>query len=125
MAAMDRDEYGNMARMLGFTQVCMWPGAVVGLDKVADLEKFFMDEFGVRIQYLEEIDTYPDEDQYGRAVEGTGGRNDLFFAIHDDDIVKNGFAIRRLQYGIRWIEDVYGNGQGHLYAPRVTQYKSW
>jgi hypothetical protein len=51
-------------------------------------------EFGTRIQFLEEIETSPDR-QGAKIVEGTGGRHDLFFAVHDKDL--GNFAIPRLQ----------------------------
>ena len=101
-----------------FTQVCVWPATVVGKTKkkIKEFEDWGISEFGVRFQYLEEILTNRDES-------GPGGRNDLFFAVHSEDVGK--FAIPRLSYGIRWIEDVYGNRQGHLYPDRVAEYKSW
>ena len=107
----------------GFSQVCVWPGTVAGADKIDEFEKFIAEEFdGVRVQYLEEIETYPSV-KNGKIVEGTGGRSDLFFAVHSDDIGK--FAVPRLEVGIRWIEDVYGNGGGDLYPERVAEYKTW
>ena len=47
---------------------------------------FMKDELNVRIIYLEEILTKPDRDEGGFEVPGTGGRNDLIFAIHRDDL---------------------------------------
>lgn len=36
------------------------------------------------------------------------------FYVHDDDIGR--FAVKRLLYGIRWWEDVLGNGNGYQYS---------
>lgn len=104
----------------GFAQVCVWPGTVVGSSEIEKFEKFMLDEFGVRVQYLEEITTKPNSNE-----SNTGGRNDLFFAIHADDVGK--FAIPRLQAGIRWIEDVLapGNYRHQIYPARVFEYKTW
>ena len=106
----------------GFTQVCVWQGAVVGEDKIQDFENYMQKEFGVEVQYLEELNTKPNK-LNGKSVPGTGGRTDLFFAVKSTDI--NKFALPRLKAGIRWIEDVYGNGGGILYPARVKGYRSW
>jgi hypothetical protein len=82
-----------------------------------------MEIFGVRVQYLEEIETKPDLDENRQQIEDTGGRNDVFFAVHSDDLSK--FAIPRLSVGIRWLEDVYLNGNGSLYDDRVAEYMCW
>lgn len=108
---------------MSFSQVVVWPGTLVGKDQVADFEKFMMDEFGVRASYIEEVLTAPDRDRNGYPVEDTGGRNDLFFYVHSDDIPK--FSVARLGYGMRWIEDVYSNGGGNLYPERIAEYRSW
>lgn len=105
-----------------FRQVCVWPGTVVGLDRVSDFEQWALETFGARVQYLEEVKTAPDFEN-GYPVEDTGGRNDLLFAVHNDDVMK--FAVPRLAYGMRWLEDVYGNHQGSLYPERVSQYQCW
>jgi hypothetical protein len=106
--------------MKKFNQLCVWPGTIVGKDQIKDFEKFFKDEMGTRVKYVEEIETLPTPDE-----EGTGGRNDVFFYVHDEDIDK--FAIPRLSMGIRWWEDVLGNGNGVLYPQEVlTKYpKTW
>lgn len=109
-----------------FTQVCVWPGTVVGAEKLVEFIDGMFEYFNTRVQYLEEIKTNPDLDTFGNKVEDTGGRNDLFFAVHQDDVLK--FATpRRLSVGIRWVEDVMSesNQSSHLYPKRVKDYCSW
>jgi hypothetical protein len=103
-----------------FNQLCVWPGTLVGKDQVKDFEKFMLEDVGARVKYETEIETLPTD-----GVPETGGRNDLFFFIHDDDIMK--FSVPRLSMGIRWWEDVLGNGGGVLYKEEVlTKYpKTW
>jgi hypothetical protein len=120
----------NVERKPGYTQVCVWEGANVGLDKVAEFEEVVLLKEGARVQYLEEITTYPlyfEDDEYDGRVsyEGDMQRTDLFFAVHDDDI--NTFATRRLMMGVRWIEDVYWdmNYQRGDYPCRVKEYCTW
>ena len=103
-----------------FNQLCVWSGTIVGVDQIKDFEKFMLDDIGVRVKYETEIKTLPTDGE-----PDTGGRNDLFFYIHDDDIMK--FAVPRLSMGIRWWEDVLSNGGGVLYKQEVlTKYpKTW
>lgn len=116
----------NIERYTNYTQVCVWPATTVGDDKVeqAEFEKWFLERFSTRIQYLEEIKTKPDLKD-GKPIEGTGGRSDIFFAVHKDDVGK--FAIPRLQLEIRWIEDVLAKCNYHqeIYPERVYKYKCW
>ena len=109
----------NIPRNEKFTQVCVWPGTLVD-GKIEEFEEFMFKEFGSRVQYLEEIKTLPD-----KGVDGTGDRNDLFFAVHEEDVGK--FAIPRLQMGIRWIEDVLakGNYTNKIYPKRVFIFTPW
>ena len=104
-----------------FNQLCVWPGTVVGKDEITALETFFKDEMGVTIKYETEVKTLPDTP----GCTETGGRNDVFFYIADDDIMK--FAVPRLSMGIRWYEDVLGNGGGKLYPTEVLEKyeKTW
>lgn len=106
--------------MENFSQVCVWEGTLVGKEEVENFEKWLQDEFGVRGKYCEEVETLPTPNE-----EGTGGRNDLFFRVHDEDIQK--FAVPRLVVGIRWWEDVLGNGNGVLYPQEVLDRypKTW
>jgi hypothetical protein len=109
-------------RKEGFHQVCVWPGVVLNDKTPADFEAFILTELGTRVQYLEEIKTNPDTDRFNNDVPGTGGRNDIFFAVHNDDVMK--FAVPRLEYGIRWLEDAIAkiNGGSKLYPSRVKKY---
>ena len=111
-------------RLPNYTQVCVFPGLLVDENKIQeDFIDQFKEVFDTRVQYLETILTKPDLDD----PENTGGRSDVFFAVHQDDIGK--FAVRRLQYGIRWIEDAMSNVNGYhlnpLYPEYVEGYKSW
>ena len=69
----------------------------------------------VRVKYKTEVLTNPDLDENGNEVPETGGRNDLFFYIHDDDIGK--FAVPRLSMCIRWYEDVVSYNDGAYLYP--------
>ena len=91
-----------------FNQVCVWEAIIVGEEQINEFEEFFKKELNCRVKYIEEVKTLPTP---GKAK--TGGRNDVFFYIHDDDIGK--FSIARLSLGIRWWEDVLGNGNMRLY----------
>ena len=106
--------------MENFKQLCVWQGTVLGDSTPADLEKFFLDEMGVRVKYHTEVETLPDVDEDSNPVPDTGGRNDLFFYVHDEDVMK--FAVPRLQMGIRWWEDVVGyNKNAHLYTQEFLE----
>jgi len=115
----------NVARKEGYSQVCVWPGTIVGKGEEKKMEEFFKDELNVRVQFLEVIETGPDQDEAGNPVEDTGGRQDVFLAVHEEDV--QSFAIPRLQFGIRWIEDVLANGnyRDKIYPARVFDYKTW
>lgn len=84
-----------------YNQLCVWPGCVVGkVKKQNEFVAFMKDEFDVRVKYAEEFKTMPSNGE-------EGGRNELLFYIHDNDIQK--FAIKRLMYGISWWEDAKRN----------------
>jgi len=114
-----------------YSQVCVWPSCIIVQDEkqkeeaIENFEKLMLDKLDTRVQYLEEIKTKPDTDSFGNPVKDTGGRNDVFFAVHNDDIGK--FAIPRLSIGIRWIEDVLAvdNYRIHIYPDHVYNYVSW
>lgn len=106
-----------------YSQVCIWPACYTD-GKVQEFIDLMKKEFDIRIQYLEEITTGPDIEN-GKPVPETGGRIDLFFAVHNDDVGK--FSIPRFTVGIRWIEDVLakGNYRSPIYPKRVFDYCCW
>jgi len=99
--------------MEGYKQLCVWQGTVVEDDSDISRQSEFVDwmseEFGVRVIYESEQKTNPNSND-----SNTGGRNDLFFYVHDEDVAK--FAIPRLKMGIRWWEDIFFNEQEYLYS---------
>jgi len=120
----------NIKRKENYNQVCVWPGCIVYKDgnveeKIKEFENFMFQEFGARVQFLEQVVTLPDTDNSGCAVPGTGGRIDIFFAVHCDDVGK--FSLSRLKAGIRWIEDVLskGNYTSSIYPKRIGEYVTW
>lgn len=123
---MENTELNETIRKEGFTQVIVWPGTLVGIDKIKEFEDWFKTEFKFDCQYLEEIKTFPDRDNNGNLIENTGNRNDLIFAVNPKEM-STIFCIDRLQYGMRWIEDVLGswNDSQHLYPERMKLYKTW
>ena len=105
-------------------QLVVCRGTIVGEDKKHDFTDW-MKEQGFTVEYQEEFKTLPDVVD-GKAVEGTGGRNDLLFSI-EDNLEK--FAIWRLQFNgeMSWWEDYLDNG-GNLIAPNsiLEKYeRSW
>lgn len=106
----------------GFKQVCVWPAVLID-GKIEEFVQFFVDNFGVTIQYLEEFVTPQSTGFDGRLLEGTGGRNDVLFAVKNEDVHK--FAVPRLGYGIKWIEDALANDNECLYPARFAGYKCW
>ena len=101
-----------------FNQLCVWAGVTVGKENIKDFEDHFKVNFNFRVKYAEEVKTKPDIKD-GKVVDGTGGRNDIFFYIHNDDI--NKFAVQRFRLGhIRWWEDVVSyNDNSHLYTQKI------
>ena len=93
-------------------QLVVWPGTVVGQEKIIEFEEF-MSEEGFKVKYADEFETQPDET-------GPGGRNDLLFYVDKKDIGR--FSLWRLQHGMRWWEDYLDNG-GVWLAPESIQDK--
>lgn len=123
--AMEEVDTIIVERKPDFSQVCLWPGCLVGEKQIKAFEAFFKEQ-GFRVQYLEEVLTYPDLDAGFLPVPNTGGRNDVIFAIHSEDIPK--FAVWRFTAGIRWIEDVLArhNHSCHMYdCDRLERYMTW
>lgn len=96
----------------------LWPGTPV---READLygpesiHDFFKKSFDIEVTPVGCVTTLPDVDGAGENIEGTGGRQDFFFFVKVSDVPK--FAIKRLQFGMRWWSDVYFNGGEDIYPP--------
>ena len=104
--------------MSDFNQKVIWCGTVVGEDKVREFVAWIKDEFDCRAEYVCEYETLADLEP------GSGGRNDLMFAIHNDDVAK--FAVPRLQFEMRWWEDCLDNF-GKIIPPSIktAHPRSW
>lgn len=96
--------------MSDFKQLAVWRGTLLDRkesdefsspETVKDFEDFFKEDAGVRVKYYKEILTLPD------SSENSGGRNDVLFYVHNDDI--NRFTGWRLQHGMSWLEDYIDN----------------
>ena len=95
-----------------YTQLCCWPRTSLGDNTPEAFEEFMLEKFKARVKFETVTLTKPDET-------GPGGRSDLLFYVHSEDVTS--FAIPRLQAGIRWWEDVLGNGNGHLYQDEILE----
>lgn len=101
-----------------YNQLCVWPATMLGDTTEQEFEEYFKENFNTRVKFEKEVLTNPDLDQYGQTIKGTGGRSDILFYVHDDDIQH--FAIPRFKKGIRWWEDVvYYNDGSYLYTKEV------
>jgi hypothetical protein len=106
--------------MENFKQLCVWPGLLLEESEIQDFVKFFQEDMGVRVKYKTTLVTKPDLDSRGRTVPDTGGRRDVLFYVHDEDVMK--FAVPRLSLGIRWWEDVIKyNDNSHLYSEEFQE----
>jgi hypothetical protein len=91
-----------------YTVVAVWPATILNGDnpttekEVAEFEAFFMEQFGVRVQYLEEFKTLPSFSVDGEMI-SPGQRNEVVFAIHFEDVRK--LVMPRLALKFHWMED--------------------
>lgn len=94
----------------GYSVLSSWEQIVVEKDDVDEVNKF-MKNMGCKhpIQIVGCVQTLPDYEHRSMNDPPTGGRIDFLFYFHNDDIYR--VAVRRLQHGIRWWEDVMGNCQ--------------
>ena len=69
-----------------FVQLCVWEGTTLGDKTPKEFEKQMSEVFGgVEVKYHSQQTTLPSKED---SVGETGGRNDLFFYIHQKDISK-------------------------------------
>ena len=99
-----------------FWQLCVLQSMHLGDASPQEFERGMKKIFKCRFKFEAEVKTLPDLDRNKKPIPGTGGRTDLFFYVHEDDTDK--FAVPRMEWGIRWWEDVivYNKGNRHLYT---------
>lgn len=97
----------------GYEVLSSWPQVVVEEDDVDEVNKFFRN-MGCKhdVHIVGCVKTLPDYEHRHHENPETGGRVDFMFYFHNDDIYR--IAVRRLQHGIRWFEDVIGNCIGRM-----------
>ena len=64
------------------SKVFVWPGCVVEEAERAEFKEFFQKEFGMDGEFLEQVETNPNQDDDGNEIEDTGGRKDAFFRVN-------------------------------------------
>lgn len=89
-----------------YQQIVVWHECCLGESSAEDFEKFILDKLGARCKFLEQVTTLPDVID-GKVQKDTGGRYDILFAVHKDDVPS--FAVKRFAYKMRWWEDVLDN----------------
>jgi hypothetical protein len=92
--------------------LALWPSIVVQKDDEDSVQEF-MSNMGCKhpIKLVGCVETLPDWHERNDEEPTTGGRIDLAFYFHSEDIYR--IAVRRLQHGIRWWEDVVANDIEH------------
>jgi len=100
-----------------YSCLCIWSGTIVEQE---DVDSGQVDEFFGKAMKCEHpirpvgcVYTVPDRDG-GQIVKDTGGRCDFVFYVHNEDVMR--FAVPRLNYGIRWWDDVVSN-KSHIIYP--------
>ena len=110
-----------------FTQVYVADGLILNNEtEIQEFEELLKEKFDVRAKYLEQLKTFPDIDSIGRQIEGTGNRNDVFFTIHDEDVLK--FKLPKFKMGASYLEDILTYCEitsKCLYPKRIENYRSW
>jgi len=114
-----RNRRENVQLHKDYTVVCVWPAMILGEGQEQKMVDRFKTEFDTRIQFLEVIFTEPDPQD---SNPDAGGRSDIFFAIHKEDVGK--FVIPKLQIRARWLCDVLAkcNYSSPIYPNRVFDY---
>lgn len=98
-----------------FKQLCVWHGVTIEDGEEQDFVKYFEENFEVRVKFAEMTITNSSMERNEE-----GGRPDILFYIHDDDVLK--FAEPRLEVGIRWWEDVvFYNDNAYLYSDDILE----
>jgi hypothetical protein len=93
-----------------YAQVVVWPSTLLGDASQEDFAKFISETFnGTRVK---DVIEYKVNDK----------RTDLVFRVNAEDIPK--FAVARLSWGMRWLEDVM-NSENYYYCPPSGYKRCW
>ena len=89
-------------RSENYSQLMVWEGTLIDESEYADFQEFIASEIGSKnpVKIIGTVKTL-------RGYGGPGGRSDMFFIVHNDDI--NRFAIGKMKIRLRWYEDVLDN----------------
>ena len=85
-----------------YKQVCVWQGTHVEWDEYEQVQNFLKVSFNMQhpIKIIGNIITLP-------SAGGPGGRSDFCFLIHNEEKALSN--VKRLEFSIRWWEDVLMN----------------
>ena len=104
----------------GYDILAVWPQILAEKDDVENIQDFMSNmSCRNRVKIVGCVKTLPNYEHRNDENPETGGRVDLVFYFHNEDIYR--VAVRRLQHGIRWWEDVvmneleHGLSQGIIY----------
>lgn len=116
----NRDEHGNVVRDADKPLVVLWPGTLMGDHTAQEFADFMKADFNVDAQFLEEVTTGPDREPSGLPIPGSGDRIDLLFAINPTTM--GNFPVKRLAFGMRWLDDALDQDAYKIYPARLKQY---
>ena len=113
-------KYFDSSEKPDYETMTIWEGIDFKDEDIPKMNEMFKENGFHPPQIVALVKTLPDVEN-GEVIEGTGGRSDLFFKVHNADIGK--FAVWRFQYGMRWWEDVFFNHQEGIYPQEIrTKY---
>jgi len=106
--------------MSEYNQLVVWVGVILKEAEYPSFIEQMKEEIGTRIEVRESFTTDPTPN-----MPDTGGRYDLIFAVHEDDI--SSFAIKRLQIGgMSWWEDYLDNNPNIVPEDILEKYpRTW
>lgn len=91
-----------------YNQLCLIRGLKIDFDQIKGFEKAIFKKIGVRIKYVCQMEVYPNQ-------QTDELRNDFFFYVHEDDIIK--FSIEKMFIGAKWWEDVCHTDEAKMIYP--------
>jgi len=96
-------------------QIVVWPGTVLEENQHQDFRNWVKKELGGEVGTIEQVTTLPTPGE-----PGTGGRKDIFFTVVEGTNM-SAFAVKRMGVGMRWWEDVLGNGDEDIYPESIKE----